>query len=104
TLFPYTTLFRSRSVALVPRPDASDLLVDLGTALVDVGDFAKAREVLDEAVAVARMASDRVGETRAVVERDWLRHQTSEEADSEAIARRAETAIDVFEQARDDTG
>jgi len=93
-----------RSVALVPRPDASDLLVDLGTALVDVGDFAKAREVLDEAVAVARMASDRVGETRAVVERDWLRHQTSEEADSEAIARRAETAIEVFEQARDDTG
>src|SRR6266516_184290 len=92
-----------RSVALVPRLDARDLLVDLGTALVDVGDFAKAREILDEAVAVARMASDRVGETRAVVERDWLRHET-EDADSGAIARRAETAIDIFEEARDNTG
>ena len=69
-----------RSVALVPRLDARDLLVDLGTALVDVGDFAKAREILDEAVAVARMASDRVGETRAVVERDWLRHETEDAA------------------------
>jgi class 3 adenylate cyclase/tetratricopeptide (TPR) repeat protein len=93
-----------RSVALVPRADASDVLVDLGTALVDVGDFAKAREILEEAVTVARMASDRVGETRAVVERDWLRHQTSEDADSGAVARRTETAIGIFEQARDDTG
>jgi class 3 adenylate cyclase/tetratricopeptide (TPR) repeat protein len=93
-----------RSVALVPRPAAGDLLVDLGTALVDVGDFAKARQILDEAVAVARMASDPVAETRAVVERDWLRHQTSGDTDSGAIARRAETAIGVFEHARDDIG
>src|SRR5256885_1369363 len=70
-----------RSVALVPRANASDLLVDLGSALVDVGNFAKAREILDDAVTVARMASDRAGETRAVVERDWLRHQTAEDTD-----------------------
>ncbi|HYY03617.1 MAG TPA: hypothetical protein VE736_07005, partial [Gaiellaceae bacterium] len=93
-----------RSVALVPRPEAGDLLVDLGTALVDVGDFANAREILDEAVAVARVASDPIAETRAVVERDWLRHQTSADTESSAIARGAETAIGVFEQARDDTG
>ena len=96
-----------RAAALLPAfdQDRLDLLPDLGEALMDVGEFAEAREVLQQAIAAADQAGDHrlradaslvlvLVEFYAEAPPDW----------SQRAARVAGAAIPVFELLGDDAG
>src|SRR5258707_5160798 len=53
TLFPYTTLFRSHSIALS--------LSNVGHVALDQGDYPAARALLEESLAIRRALGDRFG-------------------------------------------
>ena len=96
-----------RAAALLPAFDQGrlDLLPDLGEALMDVGEFAEAREVLRQAIAAGNEAGDHrlradaslvlvLVEFYAEAPPDW----------SQRAARVANAAIPIFELLGDDAG
>ena len=96
-----------RAAALLPAfdQDRLDLLPDLGEALMDVGEFAEAREVLRQAIAAGNEAGDHrlradaslvlvLVEFYAEAPPDW----------SQRAARVANAAIPIFELLGDDAG
>ncbi len=96
-----------RAAVLLPAfdQDRLDLLPDLGEALMDVGEFAEAREVLRQAIAAGNEAGDHrlradaslvlvLVEFYAEAPPDW----------SQRAARVANAAIPIFELLGDDAG
>jgi class 3 adenylate cyclase/tetratricopeptide (TPR) repeat protein len=92
----------SRAVELLPRdsPERLLLLPDLADALYDGLKFARTREVLKEAVALARQAGDRRTEWVARVSLDQLAIYT-DVIESDAAMQTARQAIEVFEELED---
>jgi tetratricopeptide (TPR) repeat protein len=95
----------SRTLALLPVAGESraELLAELGYALTESGEFARAEAVLAEATEAARDASDGRVEARARIALAELRYAT-EPGGVAAQRREAERAIRVFEEAGDDHG
>jgi class 3 adenylate cyclase/tetratricopeptide (TPR) repeat protein len=95
----------SRSVALLPAGDRMrlDPLAELGDALVEAGQFARAEDVLVAAAAAADAAGDTRIEARARLGLSKLRYST-QPGEIEQHRREAELAIGVFEEAGDELG
>jgi len=90
-----------RAAALVP-PGASpraDLLLELGVALADVGELARAESTLTEATSEARTLGDACVELLAAIEHRFLRLQTDPSAMGDEDRAWIDHAIAVFEEA-----
>jgi tetratricopeptide (TPR) repeat protein len=94
-------LFR-RSAALLPElaPARLELLPDFGEALMDLGEFAEAGAVLDEAVEGAVVLGDaRLLAEAKLVRLLVVRHGAESAGWGEQVLREAERAMPVFEAA-----
>ncbi|HEV3480068.1 MAG TPA: adenylate/guanylate cyclase domain-containing protein [Gaiellaceae bacterium] len=96
----------TRAVALLPdgHTERHELLPILATALMRTGDFARAEEVLDDALAVAHAAGDQHLELRTLIEREFFREFTKPGESLEATIRVADSAIPLLEELGDDLG
>jgi len=92
-----------RSIKLLPADDPLrlELLLDLGQALLDLGEFAKVDPVLDEVTERARAAGDRGLELRGDLVRAFRFDTTTAWEDRKSTA---EGAIPVFERLGDEFG
>jgi tetratricopeptide (TPR) repeat protein len=89
-----------RATQLIDKEDSLrlHLLTDLGEVLMEVGDFAESRAVLDEAQAAAEQLDDRRIAASARLFRMRIRLFSAEPGDwAEATLRTAEEAVPVFE-------
>jgi predicted ATPase len=88
-----------RAVALLPADDLRrlDWAVDLSVSLIEVGELARAEAMLNEATEAARAAGDRRLESRASVQRAFLRIHTDPERSTDEARHDAEQAIAVLE-------
>src|SRR5438128_1222978 len=94
-----------RAAALLDPDDPHRLalLPDLGEALIDTGDFARAEAVLDDAVSRAEAAGDERLTEEARLSRLLVRYfGTDPESWAEEVERATARAIAVFEEAGDD--
>jgi tetratricopeptide (TPR) repeat protein len=93
-----------RAAALLPADDLRrlDWAVDLSGSLIEVGELARAEALLDEATEAARAAGDRRLESRASVQRAFLRIHTDPEGSTDEARREAEHAVSVFEELGDE--
>jgi class 3 adenylate cyclase/tetratricopeptide (TPR) repeat protein len=81
------------------------LLIDLGLAQWDSGDFTRAGLSIDAAVEAARRTGERGTEWMALIEREGLRlTQTTAGGVPGEVLRTASQAIDVFEEMSDERG
>ena len=87
-----------RAAALLPADDLRRLewAVDLSGPLIEVGELARAEAMLNEATEAARTAGDRRLESRASVQRAFLRIHTDPERSTDEARREAERAVSVF--------
>jgi len=93
-----------RSHRLFPDPPPR-VLVDLGLAQSDGGEFAVAQDTFDEAVAAARRNGDREMEWTAIVEGEDLRlNQATTGGATERALKMARRAMEVFDEVGDDAG
>jgi class 3 adenylate cyclase/tetratricopeptide (TPR) repeat protein len=96
-----------RAVALLPQRhrERQDLLSELGYALFDAGDLARADSVLTEAIEGARATSDRSAELQArTVLLHWRMYSEPQSADLDALMTEAMAAVEVFEKEGDELG
>jgi class 3 adenylate cyclase/tetratricopeptide (TPR) repeat protein len=95
----------TRATALLgdDEPDRLALLPDLGAALRDTGELARADETLSGAIADARAVGDRLSESLALLELAALRMQTEPGRTDEALET-AERALETFEELGDENG
>jgi tetratricopeptide (TPR) repeat protein len=93
-----------RAAALLPADDLRrlDWAVDLSASLIEIGELARAEALLNEATEAARAAGDRRLESRASVQRTFLRIHTDPERSTEEARREAERNISVFEELGDE--
>jgi len=93
-----------RAAALLPADDLRRLewAVDLSGSLIEVGALARAEAMLSEATEAARAAGDRRLESRASVQRAFLRIHTDPEESTNEARREAERAVSVFEELGDE--
>jgi class 3 adenylate cyclase len=101
---PATVGLLSRAVAL-PETEASvhvELLVDLGDALRERGDHARAETVLAEAAQAAPASGDRALQAHVGIARLRLRLQTDPEIKTDDVLRRAKRAVRIFDEAGDE--
>ena len=96
----------SRAVALLPpdHPSRGQLLVELGSALMMTGDFTRAGDVLNEALAIAETTGDAQLEARALTEREFHKVFAGPVDASRTIGEVTERVIPILEQAGDDLG
>jgi class 3 adenylate cyclase/tetratricopeptide (TPR) repeat protein len=96
----------SRAVSLLPeeQPLRRELLTELASALMTVGDFPAADTVLDEALSTALAAGDARVEARARIEREFFKNFAGSQEVSSTIPQVTERAIPVLEEAGDDLG
>ena len=101
---PAATNLLERAVSLLApgEPDRPELLLKLAIASCEVGDVARADELLSETVAVAAAAGDRRLEMLARLERAYWRLVTSSSEGTAELRRVAEQGIEVFEREGDD--
>ena len=97
-------LRRAQAMFVVSGRRRPDVLIDLGTALADRGDFEDAREVLDTALAQGREVGDEALSARASLELSFLTAFVDPEGSVEQIREAAEAAIPLFERAGDEAG
>ena len=94
-------LFR-RSVELLPEGSRArlELLPDLGEALMEIGEFGPAQELLDEAVAGAAALGDRTLEAEAILTRLLVAHHTVDDLDvwRSEVQAESERLIPMLEQ------
>jgi DNA-binding SARP family transcriptional activator len=83
-------------------PERLALLPELGEALRESGEYARADAVLTEAVDGARRAGDRVLEAYARIIELRMRVQTDPQLHVDELQREAERAVLVFEEAEDE--
>ena len=95
-----------RALDLLPAGDPARLepLLDFGDALTEAAQWPRAREVLTEAVAGARLAGDRRLAARGSIALLYLRETTSPRGWTEEATREAGRAITLFERAGDRVG
>jgi predicted ATPase len=103
---PASANLLSRAVALLPAesPQRLDLLVDLGEALRESGEFGEAEDVLREAIERASSSGERSLEARAVVVRLRVQMQTETNFAAPALLEATDDAIRVLEEADDVRG
>ncbi len=96
----------NRSVALLPEdhPLRRELLPELGSALMRTGDFARAEDVLEQALESAVAVGDRRLELRTIIEREFLRSYTQPEGSALDDSTVAERTIPLLEELGDDLG
>ena len=94
-----------RAADLLPEdaPERTDLLLELGSALVVAGRLAEADAPLTEAIAAGAASGDRRLELHAVLERGFLRALTDPEG-VEELRRVAEQALPELEALGDELG
>src|SRR6266536_3464202 len=95
-----------RGVGLLP-PDAPDrpaLVAQLGNALMQTGEFDRARTTLDEALAEARASADRISELRVTIDMQFLRSFTDPTPAAAENIRVAERLIPELERLGDELG
>jgi tetratricopeptide (TPR) repeat protein len=85
-------------------PERLDLLVDLGTALHESGEFAKADEVLVDAAEASEASSDARLSAHAALARLYLRMFTDPGVKLDEIREEIERSIPVFEEHDDHRG
>jgi predicted ATPase/class 3 adenylate cyclase len=95
-----------RAAALLPAaaPRRTELLPELGSALVLAGEFEQAEAVLTEAIERAAATGNRRLELHAQLERAFLRSLTGPEGSVEELRRISERAIPQLESLGDDLG
>jgi class 3 adenylate cyclase/tetratricopeptide (TPR) repeat protein len=93
-----------RAAALVPADDLRrlDWAVDLSGSLIEVGDLARAEALLGEVTETARRLGERRLESRASVQRAFLRIHTAPEHSTDEARSEAERAISVLEELGDE--
>ena len=103
---PAAVSLLGRSVDLLPpdEPQRVGLLPDLGRALLEAGELARADGVLAEAIAAAEVSGDDRVRWQAVIERAALRFQIDETGSAEELVRVAEEAIPELERLQDSLG
>jgi predicted ATPase/class 3 adenylate cyclase len=89
-----------RAAALLPADDLRrvEWAVDLSAALIEVGELARAKALLEEATKAAAAAGDPRLESRASVQRAFLRIHTDPERSAGEARREAARAVLVFEE------
>ncbi len=97
-------LSRAVSLLAAESPRRLDLLVDLGEALRESGEFGQAEDVLGEAIERAAGSGERSLEARAFVVRLRLQMQTESNFAVPSLLEAADRAIGVLEGARDERG
>ena len=95
-----------RATAVLPpgEPARRDLQLQLGTALCQLGELARAEALLAETAAAAAEAADERVAVRALLERSYWRLAMSSEGSTEDVRRAAENAVRVLERAGDEGG
>jgi predicted ATPase/class 3 adenylate cyclase len=96
----------TRATVLLAEDDRArlELAVDLGTALVDIGELTQADGVLERAIEDSRALGNRRLEARAEIARSRIRMRRRDEGTRDHVTRVAEGAIEVFEQEGDEAG
>ena len=96
----------SRAVSLLPAESSSrlDLLVDLGDALRESGEFRRADDVLTEAIERATASGERSREARAFVVRLRMQMQTEPDFAAPPLLEATDRAIEVLEGVGDERG
>ena len=97
-------LTRASSLFELDERAQLQLAPDLGAALRDMGEPAKADAVLERAIARARALGDRRIEARAEIARSIIRMQREPEGALTDVARVAQGAIEVFTETGDENG
>ena len=100
---PAAANLMSRAIAMLPRDDPIRLalLPDLGEALKDIGEFARAEELLREAVESAARNGDPRLEVDASVVRLLVRYATEAGVRIDRLLREALSAIRILEESGD---
>ncbi len=101
---PATASLLGRAEELLPRdgPDRLALLPDLGDALVEGGELARGRELLDRAVEEAAAAGQRAVEARAILIRWSFRISADPEGATEQARAEVERLLPELEELGDD--
>jgi len=96
----------SRAVSLLPADSSPrlDLLVDLGDALRESGEFKRAEGVLGEAIERAAASGEQSREARAFVVRLRMQMQTESDFAAPTLLEAADRAIEMLEQVGDERG
>ena len=96
----------SRAVSLLPAESSTrlDLLVDLGDALRESGEFREAEGVLTEAIERAAASDERSREARAFVVRLRMQMQTESDFAAPPLLEATDRAIEVLEGVGDERG
>jgi DNA-binding SARP family transcriptional activator/class 3 adenylate cyclase len=97
-------LSRAVSLLAAESPERLDLLVDLGDALRESGEFKRAEDVLADAIERAAASGEQSLEARAFVVRLRLRMQTESDFAAPTLLEATERAIEVLERAGDERG
>ena len=103
---PAAVTLLTRATALLPdsHGERRELLLVLGTPLIRTGDFARAENVLNDALDAARAAGDKQLELRTLIERELLRSFTRSEESVEDIVAVSDHAIPLLEELGDNLG
>jgi class 3 adenylate cyclase/tetratricopeptide (TPR) repeat protein len=88
--------------AALPGENRHLLLEDLGVALNDRGDLARAQEVLDDAIELAAAAGDHHAQWRSRIARLWVIENVDVAYPPEEVEREAREAIDALSGSGDD--
>ena len=97
-------LERAASLLPGPAPGSEALLVELGSALVVAGQFARADAVLADAIRAASAAGNRGLELHGLLERAFLHALTDPTGSSDDLRREVEQAIPALEELGDHLG
>ncbi|HYI44828.1 MAG TPA: adenylate/guanylate cyclase domain-containing protein [Actinomycetota bacterium] len=97
-------LGRTRELLDEREPRRLELTMDLSDALVDLGEFDRAAAILEEAERVAGEVGYEEVESRAALQRVWLRVSTEAEGARGEARRRAEELMPKFTNANDHFG
>jgi class 3 adenylate cyclase/tetratricopeptide (TPR) repeat protein len=103
---PAAGRFFERAAALLPTedPDRLALLTSLGAALIEVGEWDRARDALSEARATAEHVGDPGAAAHASIRLAWLDIHQDPEASHAKVRAELERAIVVFEGLGDKSG
>lgn len=103
---PAAVTLLSRAVSLLHDGHGEPLclLPLLGSALIAMGEFARAGTVLNEALGLAAAAGDKRLELRAAIELEFLRTFTNPDGSTDDRVRVAAQAIPVLAELEDDLG
>jgi class 3 adenylate cyclase/tetratricopeptide (TPR) repeat protein len=94
----------ARAIELLPVHERGELLVGLGRAAYEAGEYRRSSEAAEELIRLAAEQGDARLECRGRVQLVWTRCATDPAVTTEEMFAAAETAIPVLEQAGDEAG